>query len=230
MTHARLSAHRAIPALVILSAAGLAACNASASGSPAPATAAAVIPSAAESATTPSATPAASASDAPEPSEVAGATAVPTTINPCDLVTASEASALTGATFASGQVSTTENHGRLCAYGQQGVVFQVFVVVAPDAATAKKQEPAFKAELEKGASEAGISDLKLTELPEFQPGVDAAVVSGSVKAGGLSVKAIALYALKGAVLVAISDVSIGGSVPTSQAMQDQAKITLGRLP
>jgi hypothetical protein len=39
---------------------------------------------------------------------------------------------------------------------KEGVVFEVLVGVSPDAATAKKEEPAFKAQLEQGVSEAGI--------------------------------------------------------------------------
>ena len=150
-------------------------------------------------------------------------------INPCDLVPAAEASALVGTTFASGK-ATSENNTRICTYGQEGVVFEVLVGVAPDAATAKAQEPAFKKQLEDGVAQAGLKDVKLTELPGFEPGVDAAVLSGSASAGGISVKGVALYALKGAVFVALSEVSIGGSVASSDAMQAQAHTTLGRLP
>jgi hypothetical protein len=138
-------------------------------------------------------------------------------------------SRLTGATFGPGDASTDHND-RLCSYGQEGLEFQVLVAVAPDAATAKKEEPAFKAQLEHVAAEAGITDSKLTELPDFEPGVDAAVLSGSVTAGGSKIKGISLYALKGAVLVALSEVAMGGSVPTSDAMQAQARVVLGRLP
>ena len=44
------------------------------------------------------------------------------------------------------------------------------------------------------------------------------------------VSAIALYALKGAVIIAISDISLGGSAPSSDAIQAQAHTTLSRLP
>ena len=171
---------------------------------------------------TPSPTAAISASAAP--------TAAPTTLDPCKLVTSDEVSKLTGTTFGPGDASTTENNDKLCSYGQEGLVFEVLVAVAPDAATAKNDEPAFKAQLEQAISQAGPTDLKLTELPDFEPGVDAAVLSGSVTVAGQKITAIALYALKGAVLVALSDVAVGGSVPTSAAMQAQARLTLGRLP
>ena len=109
-------------------------------------------------------------------------------------------------------------------------MLQVLVAVAPDAATAKAREPAFKAQLEQGAAEAGIASPKLTELPDFEPGVDAAVISGHVDVNGTKVSGIALYALKGAVVIAISDISLGGSAPSSDAIQAQAHTTLSRLP
>ena len=67
--------------------------------------------------------------------------------------------------------------------GQEGIEFDVIVVQAPDAATAKAQEPAFKAQLEKTATDAGVPNMKLTELPNFEPGVDAAVLRGSSTSG-----------------------------------------------
>jgi hypothetical protein len=123
------------------------------------------------------------------------------------------------------------NNGKLCSYGQQGLSFNVIVTAAPDAATAKAQEPAFKAEIEKAAADAGLGDMKLTEIPDFQPGVDAAVLSGATTVGGTKVEGIALYALKNAVLLALTDLAFGGTAaPTAAAMEDEAKVALGRLP
>ena len=156
-------------------------------------------------------------------------TAVPTDISPCSLVTRDEASALGGFKAGPGKESTA-NNSRSCNYGAAGIVFTVIVSVAPDAATAKAAEPDFKATLEKGAAQAGL-DVKLTELPDFEPGVDAATLTGSATESGVTLKASALYALKGAVLVAITILTIGGAaVPTSEAMQAQARTTLARLP
>jgi hypothetical protein len=157
-------------------------------------------------------------------------TAVPTSLSPCSLVTQDEASALANFSAGKGKESTDAN-GRNCSYSQAGLLFDVRVVVAPDAATAKAGEPAFKASLEEGAKQAGLTDVKLTELPNFEPGVDAATITGSATVSGVKLKASALYALKGAVLVAITILTIGGAaVPTSEAMQAQARTTLGRLP
>jgi hypothetical protein len=109
-------------------------------------------------------------------------------------------------------------------------VLQVLVAVAPDAVAAKAQEPAFKAQLEQGAAEAGMVSPELKEYTDFEPGVDAAVISGHATVNGTKLSAIALYALKGAVIIAISDISLGGSAPSSDAIQAQAHTTLSRLP
>jgi hypothetical protein len=231
MNHPRPVATRATSALLVLSLTAVAACNAS-TASVAPSLTVPVVtaPSAVAPSATPSEAPTSAVADTASPAAVVEATPVPTAIDPCALVTPAEVSQLTGATFGAGKASTLPNHDNLCAYGQQGIVFQVLVAVEPDAATAKAGEPAFKADLEKGASQAGIKDLKLTELPNFQPGVDAAVLHGSVSVAGQKVSALSFYALKGAVILAISDIAIGGAIPTDAAMEAQAMTTLGRLP
>ncbi len=221
--------------LILLGGVLLAACSgatSSPSASPAspPSEAASVVaasssPVASPSVTSPS--PAASPSTAASPSSAASA--VPTSYDPCQLVTAAEASTLTGATFSSGDESTTAGGGKLCSYSQEGVVFEVLVAQSKDAATAQAEEPSFKAELEQGVSQAGIVNPTLTELPGFESGVDAAVVEGSASLQGQTIGGIAIYALKGAVFVAISDVQIGGSLPSSDAMQAQAHTTLARI-
>ncbi len=203
----------------------LAACSATGSSSSPSATASTSIAPAATptTTTTPTATEAASAS------ETSAATAVPTAIDPCQIVTAAEASTLTGATFATGQESVTDGGGKLCTYAQEGVVFEVVVGQSPDAATAQAQEAVFKSQLENGMAQAGIVNPTLTELPGFETGVDAAVVEGHATVQGVKVSAIGLYALKGAVFLSISDVTIGGTPPSSAEIQTQAHTSLGRI-
>ena len=236
MTHIA-SPGRAFGALLILSALVLGACSASTtSAAPSlaiaiPAPSVAIASPSAEASTPPSGSPSAAPEDSAtaEASETLQATAVPTDIDPCQLVTADEASTLAGTSLAAGTVST-ENNTRICGYGAEGIVLKVLVAVTPDAAAAKAQEPEFKAQLEQGAAEAGMASPKLEELTDFEPGVDAAVISGHVTVNGTKVSAIALYALKGAVIIAISDISLGGSAPSSDAIQAQAHTTLSRLP
>jgi hypothetical protein len=212
-----------VPAFVIGSLA-LAGCSStSSSTTPTPSATATEV---ATATATPTAAP---ASSAPAASEAPSANAVPTVYDPCQLVTASEASALAGVTFPSGTKSDTPDGGKLCAYTAGTTVLEVLVGQSADAATAQAQEPAFKADLESGLAQAGIASPTLTELPGFESGVDAAVISGSVTIQGMKASAIAIYALKGAVFVAISDVTVGGTPPTSDAIQAQAHTTLGRI-
>jgi hypothetical protein len=179
------------------------------------------------------ATPTVAATPSPTGSVTASASesanTVPTIYDPCALVTPAEASTLTGASFTSGSESTTEGGGKICSYGEQGIVFEVLVGQSADAATAQAQEPAFKAELESGVAQAGIANPTLTELPGFEAGVDAAVIEGSATIQGVKASAIALYALKGAVFLAISEVTVGGTPATSDSMQAQAHTSLGRI-
>jgi hypothetical protein len=227
---------RAVSALVGLALVAAACTGATSGGTEAPSAAPAAAPSTdvAASATDSIEPSVAPASEEPSPSATEASpepTAVPTSISPCTLVTRDEASALANFKAGQGKESTEKNNSRTCSYGQAGIVFTVIVSVAPDAATAKAAEPDFKATLEKGAAQAGLADVKLTELPDFEPGVDAATITGSATVSGVKVKASALYALKGAVLVAITVLTIGGAaVPSSEAMQAQARTTLARLP
>jgi hypothetical protein len=164
------------------------------------------------------------ASSAPE---TPGPTAVATELDPCQLVTPAEASKLAGASFTAGTESTTEGHGKICTYGQEGTVFQVIVGVAPDEATAKAGEQDAIGLLQKAAS----NGLKVTQLPGFADGTDAATLTGSKTFAGQTVAATAIYLLKGTTFVGISDIAtLGAKAPTEQQMKDQAKVTLTRLP
>lgn len=219
MTRTKRNPTRGLRALVAASIVGLAACSTGASPSPSPAS---VAPA------TPPASVEASASAGATESQAAQATAVPTSVDPCQLVTAQEVSAITGATFTAGQASTETNNVKTCNYGQEGVDFTVVASRAPDEATAKKDEADTKAELEKNAP--GLP-YKLEELPGFAPGADAAVVSGSMNTGGGTYSGIAIYVIKGTDFFGITDISsLGGQAPTSAQMQDLAKVALGRLP
>ena len=231
--HPRPLAIRATRSLSFLALAALAACTTTTGDASTGPTLPARPSLVADASTAPSAIPsmaAPSPTDSAAPEATVAATAVPTAIDPCTLITPAEASKLTGSSFGPSKPTTNANNARTCDYGQQGLFFNVLVVVAPDAATAKAQEPAFKADLEKMASDAGLKSVKLTELPDFEPGVDAAVIHGSVTAGGQTIKGVSLYALKGAVLFAMSEVMFGGTVTSDAAMEAQAKDSLGRLP
>jgi hypothetical protein len=209
--------------IVVIGALVLAACSASggspsASGAPAAATA------------TPTSAPTpAPATSSPAATETASANSAPTSYDPCALVTAAEASALTGTSFASGKASTTSDGGKMCAYTAGTTVFEVLVGTASSAAAAQAQEPAFKQDLENGVAQAGIVNPVLTELPGFESGVDAAIIEGSATLSGVKISAIAFYALKGATFFSMSEVIAGGAPATSAAFQAQAHTSLGRI-
>lgn len=129
----------------------------------------------------------------------------------------------------SGQGSATEGNGKLCEYGEEGVVFDVIVGVAPSLAAAKAGEQAFEAELQKNEA----NSLTVTELKGFANGAaDAAILTGSKTAGKLpSYSASAIYVLKGTTFFSISDIgTLGAGAPSSQAIEDEAMKVLGRLP
>ena len=165
-------------------------------------------------------------SDTPAPGiSVAGATGVPTAIDPCQLITSQEASQFAGASFGAGVESTTSGNGRICTYGGQTLnVFMVVVGQAPDVATAQ----AGKADAEAAIQQQAGSDVKFTELPNFADG--AAYITGNVSISGQTIGAGAIYALKGTVFFGFSDLALGKPAPTPAALQAQGQVMLSRLP
>ena len=225
--------------VVLASAIGLAACTGSASdASPAasaalaPQSVAALPPATSQAATTdtgPSPTPSGQA--LPSAAAVAGATAVPTSIDPSQVITAQEAGKLTGATFGPGKESTTQGNARICTYGAgTKSVFTVEVAIAPDLATAKADEAAAKADLQSQAKEISATGLTVTQLPNFAPGADAALAEGSMTTPLGQVGARGIYVLHGTTFFALSDVAVGAPPPSADAMKSEAMTVLGRLP
>ncbi|MFI5227345.1 MAG: hypothetical protein ACHQ3P_11800 [Candidatus Limnocylindrales bacterium] len=172
------------------------------------------------------------ASDTPEPSTAevssapasSGATAVPTAIDPCTLVTQAEASQLTGSTYGPGKESETAGHLKVCTYGGQTPdVFGVDVLVAPDVATAQAGAAAVEAEAKaklKGATIADLSGL----------GDKAVWLHGAGELGGSPINAAGIYVLSGATFFDISDIVVGKSAPSETDFVTQATTALGRLP
>lgn len=209
--------------------AGVAACSGStASNGPSPV--GSVAPPAAQS------TPAASTTASPFSStatvdESPAATALVTTIDPCQLITAEEAGTLAKTTFGAGKESTTEGNARICTYGgNTSTVFMVEVAIAPDEATAQSDEAAAKAQIEESASQLAGKGMKVTELPGFAPGADAILMEGTVAIAGHTVGGRAIYVLHGTTFFGFSDLSLDGAPPTADAMKAEAMTLLGRLP
>src|SRR5580693_6899677 len=121
--------------------------------------------SSSSSASTPTATavPTPTPTAVPTPSQ----SAVPTSYDPCQLVTASEASSLAGVTYGPGREETNAGGGRDCVYGYQTLnVFTVIVGVASDAATAQAdwaaEENQVKSALNTSAKGASV-DIQITD-------------------------------------------------------------------
>ena len=112
-------------AVVVAGALTLAACSTGTAATSAPSVApGAVAPPAVSVAPidTPSPEPSASEAASPEAS-TAEATAIPTSIDPCKIVTVDEVNKLTGANFKSGKEETDTNNVKRCTYGEEGVSF-----------------------------------------------------------------------------------------------------------
>jgi len=178
-----------------------------------------------------------SGSSSPTPSTAtptAQPSATPVALDPCQLVTSSEASSIAGASFKAGKEDTTSGGSKTCTYGAQTRnVFLVVVTQAPDAATAQadwaqeqaKAEAAIQKDLPQGAS----VNLNASDVSNV-PGADrAAIASFNTTISGQPVGVIAIYLLKGSTFVTFSDLVLG-TPPTAATMEEQAQITLGRVP
>jgi hypothetical protein len=172
--------------------------------------------------------PAASSAAAPTPSQSAAATS----LDPCQLVTSSEASSLAGTTFGPGQEETT-NGGKRCVYGGQTTnVFTVEVAQAQDAATAQadwSQEQSQAQGLAEQKLPPGVN-VSLNTQNVSGLGDRAATASGTASVSGQTIGVSGIYLLKGATFLAFQDLLLGHNPPSSAAMQAEARTALGRVP
>ncbi len=163
------------------------------------------------------AAPAASASPAAAPSGTGS-----TTIDPCQLVSPSEASTLTGASYGSGTVETDSAASRRCIYGAQTRnVFEVIVVQAASVAQAQAEKDKLRAD----AQQQFGGQVDMSQLSGI--GDDAEWLHAGPQAG---ISVAGIYVLKGTVGFGLVDVVAGTPAPSQAALTDQAKTVLGRLP
>ena len=182
----------------------------------------------------PTTAPASEGAATEAPSESAGPSAVATDIDPCQLITADEASQLTGVKFGAGKESVSDKNVKSCNYAGAGAnLFTVEVAVAPDEATAKAAEDDARATLQEQSQKSANIGLKVTELPGFAPdiasGIDAAMLEGGATSP-IQFGARAMFVLKGTIFFGFDDVAVGGQPPSADAMQNQARTVLGKLP
>lgn len=158
-----------------------------------------------------------------------------TSIDPCQLVTSDEASALAGTTYTTGREETTDGGGRICVYGYQTLnVFMVLVAQAPDADTAQATWADYQGRVQDFVQKtvpAGVS-VNLTANDDANlTGYDrAAVGQASESIAGRTLNISAIYLLKGSTFVSFSDLLLNQPAPTNEALESEAQTIVGRLP
>ena len=180
----------------------------------------------------PSAASATSAA-ASSPSASSSPSAVATSLDPCQLVTSSEASALAGTTFGAGQEKTTSGGGKMCVYGSQAKnVFTVEVGQDQSSSDARAQWSSAEAKAKKLLQHkvpAGIT-VSVQTADVSGLGDKAATVYSRNSIAGHKFGISGIYLLKGATFVAFQDLLLGGAPPSTSALQAQARTTLSRVP
>jgi hypothetical protein len=161
------------------------------------------------------------------------ATAVPTSFDPCQIVTSSEASAIAGVTYGPGLEKTNSGNGKECVYGSETTnIFTVGVGVATDAATADadwateeaKAKAAFARAVPPGITLAyNISDTSISGADRAAEGTMSAKIETETIAGCF------IYLLKGPVFVNFGDLTVGHAAPPVSALESEASTVVGRI-
>ena len=157
-------------------------------------------------------------------------------LDPCKLVTAQEASNLTGITFGAGVEETADNGARECVYSRPNQnVFIVMVNVASDATTAEADWATTEADAQSGLQKLAGSEGASVGLHAGNitlPGADqaATAVAGGAIGGNHILNVSAIYVLKGAVFFMFSDLSLDKPAPAASAMAATATTVLTRIP
>jgi hypothetical protein len=147
----------------------------------------------------------------------------PVSYDPCVLVTAQEATTLTGVSYGVG-LEQPANGEKQCVYGYQTTdVMVVGIAQAPDLATAQADEAQARAFLQQTAG-SGVTFVELQGV-----GDAAAVVQVSKSANGTTLAICGIYVLKGTIFFFITDAAANHAVPNNAALQAQAVTVLGRL-
>ncbi len=176
--------------------------------------------------------PTPTASPMPSPTVPPAATSLPqkggsTSLNPCELLDQTEASKLTGASFGAGVESTLSGGAKLCVYGANTAnVLTVEVGQAPDVATAEAWQASFLNDIKKGLAQFGDVPLQVTQISDFGNGAVSATFGKNV----INVTGSAFAFRKNTIFFGFSDLVLGGTAPTPDAMRAEAAFVLGELP
>ncbi len=173
---------------------------------------------------------------APATASASQQTPSPVALDPCVLVTSSDASSLAGVTFAAGTEGTTTDGGaKTCTYGGQTLnVFMVLVTQAPDTATAQadwaQEQAKAQAAINQGIPGGASVNLNVADVSGVTGADRAAVATFSTTISGQTVGITAIYLLKGPVFLTFSDLVVGRTPPTTAAIEAQAVTSLKRVP
>lgn len=171
------------------------------------------------------------ATTTPSATDTSTGRAVSTALDPCQLVTAAEASALAGTTFGAG-AEEPNGSGKRCVYGAQTQnVFTVEVVQAQDAATAGAAWTSAQTEAHSAVAQAVPQGVRLSLVTSDNAGVGdkSSTVFGSTSLMGHSFGFSGIYVLKGPTFFAFQDLVLSAAPPSVARMTTQANTTLGRV-
>jgi hypothetical protein len=168
-------------------------------------------------------------SSAPATTQAAGA---PIALDPCQLVTRSEASSIAGVAYGAGKEETFSGGGKGCVYGSQTVnVFTVELAQATSPAVAQaawsQEQTQAKALLLKQIPPGMKLSYNLN--PASGLGDRAATVSAGMNIAGRTIGISGIYVLKGRVFFAYQDLVVGHSAPAVAALEAEARTVLGRI-
>lgn len=151
-----------------------------------------------------------------------------TSLDPCQFVTASEASALARAKYGAGQHEATDAGETICVYGAQTKsVFTVGVVRTTSAALA---DQAWSAEMNKALAELQQSPTKPAISSVAGLADRAETVTLSIPLGSASMNVAGIYLLRGATFAFFSIVATGSTAVTAAQLVAQGRVSLARLP
>lgn len=173
-----------------------------------------------------STTATASATPAPAPKATA---------DPCQVLTAAEASALAGVTFGPGleeDTGTADTPGKRCTYGAKTTnVFFVQIATAADASSAAALWDQERAAVSDELTKAAPPELNLHPTATDVPGLadKATIVSGTATLEGHTFAGTSIAMLDGANYLSFGDLTVDAPAPTATAMEAQAKVSLARL-
>ncbi len=174
-----------------------------------------------------------SPSETPSPSQTTSATgptdsaspSATTTIDPCQLLPADEASALAGVTYGAGTESVNAGGGKMCTYGANTTtVTEIIVGQGGDPTTIKADMSASEQEILANAP----AGTQFSPLPGLGDGGD--YVTGSMTVSGTTVSGSAIDAYRGSTWFTFSVLSAVSATPDLATLQAQAQKVLGRLP